>query len=118
LETGALAYANGLSSTIHAPRWREAQSHAYWLPPKRRNCCLRPCRMRTRRLSASWAAWRTRSPISQKAQWRPAVNRDNDSYREQIKEEKTGEIIHSVEEKLSDHFRHGSDKLPKKSAGR
>jgi hypothetical protein len=35
------------------------------------------------------------------------------SYRELIKEEKTGEIIHSVEEKLSDHFRHGSDKFPK-----
>jgi hypothetical protein len=46
------------------------------------------------------------------------INRDNDSYRELINEEKTGEIIHSVEEKLSDHFRHGSDKFPKKSAGR
>jgi|SRR5208282_4082824 len=46
------------------------------------------------------------------------INRDNDSYRELIKEEKTCEIIHGVEEKLSEHFGHGSDKFPKKSAGR
>ena len=44
------------------------------------------------------------------------INPDDDSYRELIREE-TGEIIHTVEEKLSNHFGHGSDKLPKNLSG-
>lgn len=45
------------------------------------------------------------------------IDRDNDYYREVVREEDTGEIIHSDEGKLSDHFGHGSAKFRKPEEG-
>ncbi|MBR0653356.1 hypothetical protein GXW78_27140 [Roseomonas terrae] len=44
------------------------------------------------------------------------IDRDNNTYREHVTEE-TGAVIHSVSEKLSDHFGHGSAKFKKKPPG-
>lgn len=38
------------------------------------------------------------------------INRETDSYREKVIVIETGEVIHETDEKLSDHFGHGSDK--------
>ena len=38
------------------------------------------------------------------------IDKDNDHYREIVTDPETGEVIHECEEKLSDHFGHGSDK--------
>lgn len=41
------------------------------------------------------------------------IDRENNHYREEIKDPSTGEIIHHCEEPLSDHKGHGSAKDPK-----
>jgi PHP family Zn ribbon phosphoesterase len=42
------------------------------------------------------------------------IDRDNDTYREEVKDYQTGEIIHFCEEPLSEHSGHGSAKSKKK----
>lgn len=41
------------------------------------------------------------------------IDRDNDYYKEKVVDPNTGELIHHCEEKLTDHWGHGSDKKPK-----
>lgn len=41
------------------------------------------------------------------------IDRENDHYREEVKDPCTGEVIHHCEEPLSDHKGHGSAKNPK-----
>jgi DNA-directed RNA polymerase subunit RPC12/RpoP len=38
------------------------------------------------------------------------IDRENNSYKEVITDEESGKVIHKTEEKLSEHFGHGSDK--------
>jgi len=42
------------------------------------------------------------------------IDRDNDVYKEKVVDPKTGETIHHCEEKLSEHYGHGSDKKSNK----
>lgn len=41
------------------------------------------------------------------------IDKNNRQYREVVIDPQTGEIVHHVEEPLSDHFGHGSDKFNK-----
>ena len=41
------------------------------------------------------------------------INRDNNQYREEVKDPETGDTVHRCEEPLSDHKGHGSAKKPK-----
>lgn len=43
------------------------------------------------------------------------IDRENDDYKEIIKNKETGEIIHKCEEPLSEHKEHGDAKYKKKS---
>lgn len=45
------------------------------------------------------------------------IDRDADTYRETIKDEKTGEVLRNVEEKLSEHFGRGSAKTKTSKSG-
>lgn len=41
------------------------------------------------------------------------IDRDNNQYKEEVKDPETGDTIHRCEEPLSDHMGHGSAKKPK-----
>ena len=41
------------------------------------------------------------------------IDKNNDSYFEEVVDPETGKVIHKCEEPLSEHFGHGSAKLPK-----
>jgi len=44
---------------------------------------------------------------------RRVIDKNNDSYFEEVIDPETGEVIHKCEEALSEHFGHGSARLPK-----
>ena len=41
------------------------------------------------------------------------IDREKDKYTEKVSDRETGETIHECEEKLTEHFNHGSAKKPK-----
>ncbi|MGC1133561.1 MAG: hypothetical protein WA941_12120 [Nitrososphaeraceae archaeon] len=48
---------------------------------------------------------------------RMRVDRDNNRYTEEVEDKETGEIIHSVDEPLSEHRGHGSARRKKNDTG-